>query len=151
VSVDVPSARPIASPRSTSSSATSHGNAFAANMATSAYAAGAMGPTGLGIGPSAGPPSDLRLAVPTPTAHPTTSWHQPQTHYSHDMSATRGSWDFPSAYPSASPATGLPSSAQSYQFPNRMPSMMGQPEMGDGGHFVPLQRYEDQSHQTTNG
>ncbi|KAK5175575.1 uncharacterized protein LTR77_000714 [Saxophila tyrrhenica] len=155
IGLEHPHSRPIASPHSTSSSATSHGNAYAANMATSAYALPAMGPTGLGIGPSAGPPSDLRLTVPTSATHETTSWHQPSAHYSSDLSATRGSWDYPHTYLSASPATGLPSSAQSYQFANRIPSLSAHPGIADTARFVPLQQYEDhqqqQGHPTPTG
>ena len=149
VGIEQPQTRPVASPLSTSSSATSHGNAYAASMATHAYAANVMGPSGLGIGPAAGP-QDLRLTVPVSAAHQTTSWHQPSATYSTDLSATgRGSWEFPSTYMHASPATGLPSSAHSYQYSDRVPSLTSQAVMPAQARFVPLQHYEDQSHQTS--
>lgn len=85
----------------------------------------AMGPAGLGIGPSAGPPlpqQDLRLSVPVTTApaNQSTSWHQPAAHYSTDhLSATgRGAWFPADNYMNASPggvATGMPGQPQSYQ------------------------------------
>ena len=138
VAIEQPQTRPGASPLSTSSSATSHGNAYAANMV---YASQAMGATGLGIGAVAGPP-DLRLAVPATSQ--ATSWHQPSANYSSDISAVREHWPFPATYMTASPATGLPTTAQSYAY---SAAQSCPPQ----AHFVPLQRYEGQSQQTTNG
>ena len=151
VGIEQPHARPIASPLSTSSSATSHGNAYAPNLAAAVYNSQAMGPTGLGIGAATGPP-DLRLSVPVTVTSQATSWHQPSVNYSSDLSATgRGSWDFPGTYYSASPATGLPTSAQSYPYSERLSSLTGQP-LPQQARFVPLHGYEDQSHHpTTNG
>ena len=150
--------RPTASPHSTSSSsATSHTNAYAANLAPTAYAPSPMsvggggGSAGLGIGT----PADLRLTVPAPVS--ATSWHQPP-YPPQDMSlsARTEGWAFPTpqTYLSASPATGLPSSAHAYAFPARMPATSM--ALSDTGRFVPLQ-YEDGTgahhhhHQTSSG
>lgn len=65
--------RPAASPRSTSSAATSHGHAYATGMTSQSYAPHTAGSAGMGLGPSAGPPADLRLGGQTPA-----SWQQPQ-------------------------------------------------------------------------
>jgi hypothetical protein len=144
VGIEQPQTRPIASPLSTSSSATSHGNAFAPNIAANVYSTQAMGPTGLGIGTPAGPP-DLRLAVPVTATSQATSWHQPSANYTSDLSATgRGSWDFPGTYLTASPATGMPTSAQSYQYATAQ-------SCPPQARFVPLQGYETHNHQTSNG
>lgn len=143
VAIEQPQTRPMASPLSTSSSATSHGNAYAPNMAANVYSSQAMGPTGLGIGAVAAPP-DLRLTVPLTATSQATSWHQPAANYASDLSAGRGSWDFPGAYMSASPATGLPTTAQSYPYSTAQ-------HIPPQARFVPLQSYEAQSHQTTNG
>jgi hypothetical protein len=144
VGIEQPQTRPIASPLSTSSSATSHGNAFAPNIIANVYSTQAMGPTGLGIGTPAGPP-DLRLAVPVTATSQATSWHQPSANYTSDLSATgRGSWDFPGTYLTASPATGMPTSAQSYQYATAQ-------SCPPQARFVPLQGYETHNHQTSNG
>ena len=149
VGIEQPQARPVASPMSTSSSATSHGNAYAASMTANAYASSTMGAAGLGIGPAAGP-QDLRLTVPVSAANQTTSWHQPSAIYSTDLSASgRGSWNFPGPYMTASPATGMPSSVPSYQYSDRVPSLTSQAIMPTQARFVPLQDYEVQSHQTS--
>ncbi|KAK5138583.1 hypothetical protein LTR08_000171 [Meristemomyces frigidus] len=151
-------ARPGASPQSTTSSATSHGHAahaYPPAMTTNAYSPHVAAPSGLGIGPSAGPP-DLRLAVPFPAASQTTSWHQPSAHYAHDLSSTlrtpSTTWDFGGSYMSSSPATGLPSSAQAYQYQAtqmRFPSLTSQTAPPLEHRFVPLQDYEDHSQPTT--
>lgn len=145
--------RPAASPLSTSSSATSHGHAYAPNMPNT-YSTQPVASAGLGIGLSA--PPDLRLTVPSvpvTTTNQTTSWHTPSANYSNDLSGTgRGNWEFGGGYMGPSPATGLPSSAQSYNYaPPRVPSLTGQPPtMPNDGRFVPLQDYGPHSHQTSN-
>ncbi|CAK4033931.1 Hypothetical predicted protein [Lecanosticta acicola] len=145
--------RPAASPRSTSSSATSHGHAYAAqSMQASMYPPHAVGVAGLGIGPSAGHPSshpDLRLAVPTSAGAQTTSWHQPSSHYTSDMAAGRG-WDFGGGYMGASPAaTGLPGTAPAYPYQQRIPSLTGPAAMPAEARFVPLHDYEGQGQPTS--
>ncbi|KAK4544622.1 hypothetical protein LTR36_004194 [Oleoguttula mirabilis] len=160
--------RPVASPRSTSSSVTSQGHAahvYASSMTTNAYSPHVAAPIGLGLGPSAGPPTtDMRLAVSAVSAAgQTTSWHQPSAHYSHDLSSTTTfrtpstSWDFGGSYMSSSPVTGLPTSAQAYQYQpqpaqqqqQRFPSLTSQTGMPTENRFVPLQDYEDQSQPTS--
>lgn len=166
--------RAAASPRSTPSSGTSHAvHAYApAAMPNTTYPpahahahAGALGPasSGLGIGPSADPP-DLRLAVPVSAAGQTTStsWHQPSASYSSDLSSaatlrtpSTGTWDYTGAnyLPSStiSPATGLPSSAQAYNYQSmRFPSLTSQAPMpNEHTRFVPLQGYQEQSQPST--
>ncbi|KAI7187950.1 hypothetical protein KC363_g5727 [Hortaea werneckii] len=163
--------RAAVSPRSTSSSTTSHAahGYPSAVLPTNAYspAHGHIGTPvtaagGLGLGPSAGPP-DLRLAVPGSTASSTTlpSWHQPSTHYSSDLSSSAtlrtpstGTWDFGGNYlhgSAVSPATGLPSSAQAYDYqPARFSTLTGQSTMPtEHTRFVPLQYYGDQSQPTS--
>jgi hypothetical protein len=177
-------ARAVASPRSTSSSAGSHGHAYAPAMVTSATAyspihggaVSAGGTTGLGIGPSAGAPPDLRLtsvpSVPGPGHQQTTSWHQPQGTYSSDLSATgsmaanRASWDFNSSYLGSSPATGLPSSVHAFQYQQHTPQAVQTPQQQrypsltsisqsglmpmstpvEAHRFVPLQGYDEHHH-----
>ena len=139
--------RHIASPHSTASSAASHGHVYAPAMTANAgpYSTNAMGPTGLGIGPSAGPPPDLRLSVPVTTAaNQATSWHQPSTHYSSDFSAG-GPWFPADSYVNASPATG---SAQSYQSYQRMPPMNAHPMSADG-RLMPLHEYDSRGQPTS--
>ncbi|KAI7120749.1 hypothetical protein KC324_g18440 [Hortaea werneckii] len=163
--------RAAASPRSTSSSTTSHAahgypsavlptNAYSpahGHIGTPVTAAGS-----LGLGPSAGPP-DLRLAVPGSTASSTTlpSWHQPSAHYPSDLSSSAtlrtpstGTWDFGGDYlhgSAVSPATGLPSSAQAYDYqPARFSALTGQATVPtEHTRFVPLQYYGDQSQPTS--
>lgn len=149
--IDQQQQRHIASPHSAaSSSAASHGHAYAPVMGGASYPPNAMGPgaAGLGIGPSAGPPPpppDLRLTVPATTQ--ATSWHQPSAHYSSDLSASahRAAW-FPTDYMSAaaaSPAAGMPGSAQSYQSYARMPAPMSAQSMPAGdSRLMPLHDYD---------
>jgi len=164
--------RPLASPRSPSSSATSHAaHAYpTAVMTTNTYSpahiAAPHHATGLGIGPSAGPPADLRLAVPGAAASQTTSmtsWHQPSAHYSSDLSSAStlrtpsSAWDYGGSYMSStSPATGLPGSVQAYNYhlPSsqtmRFPSLTGPGGMRTTEHrFVPLHDYEGHGQPTT--
>ncbi|KAK5121595.1 hypothetical protein LTR85_004767 [Meristemomyces frigidus] len=159
--------RPGASPRSTSSSVASHGHAahaYASVMTTNAYSPHVAAPAGLGLGPSQGTPADLRLAVPAVSAAgQTTSWHQPSAHYSHDLSSTTNtllrtpstSWEYGGGYMSSSPATGLPTTAQAYQYQPAQhhqlpfPSLTSQTAMATGNRFVSLQAYEDQSQPTS--
>ncbi|KAK6438232.1 hypothetical protein LTR95_005576, partial [Oleoguttula sp. CCFEE 5521] len=154
----------------TSSSSASH--AYATAMTTQSYAGGSAG---LGIGPSAGPP-ELRLAVPGVGGNQTAAWHQqtPASHYSTSAtdlsgtgSAARGnSWDYGSYTLAASPATGLPHSAQtpSYQdmssahIPqmhpqHRQPSygMSQPPHALPEGRFLPLYDQGATSQQTSSG
>lgn len=155
--------RPIASPLSTSSSIP---HAYATTMTTQGYAGGSAG---LGIGPSAGPP-DLRLTVPGAGAghQHTASWHQPgASHYSSSAtdlsgsgSGARGaSWDFGS-YMGASPATGLPGSAQAAQYQYGMSTASGQQRVPslqqhhssqamNEGRFLPLYEQDNGSQQTS--
>ncbi|KAK1822886.1 hypothetical protein LTR12_002608 [Friedmanniomyces endolithicus] len=151
-----------ASPRSTSSSATSHAYAPAHTLVTtnaySPHATGSIASSSAGLGQLPLPP-DLRLAVPGAVAgeggHQTTSWHQPSAHYA-DMAAStqqqnRDAWEY-SSYISHSPATGLPGSAPSYgyqQQPMRLPSFSAQPAMSSEARFVPLHDYEDPGQPTT--
>lgn len=133
--MEQPRQRHAVSPHLEVTSAASHGHVYAPAMTANAgpYSTNAMGPAGLGLGPSAGHPPDLRLAVPVTTAaaNQTTSWHQPSAHYSSDPSATgREPWAFPASYMSAAPATGMPGSAQSYQS-YRMPPMNPQAMSAD--------------------
>jgi len=150
--------RPIASTLSASSSIP---HAYATTMTTQGYAGGSAG---LGIGPSAGPP-DLRLAVPG-AGHQTASWHQPgASHYSSSAtdlggsaSGARGaSWDFGS-YMGASPATGLPGSAQAAQYQygmstgsgqQRIPSLQHSSQAMNEGRFLPLYEQDEGSQQTS--
>ncbi|KAK3112918.1 hypothetical protein LTR53_010288 [Teratosphaeriaceae sp. CCFEE 6253] len=156
--------RPIgASPRSTSSSVTSHAAYAPSHSITttntySPHASGAFSSAGLGIGSSAGQIPDLRMAVPgaVAAASQTTSWHQPSAHYlemAAPQSQNRGTWDY-NTYLSNSPATGLPGSAPPYIYPPqqqhvRLPSFTAQPPMATEARFVPLHDYEDQSQPTT--
>ena len=155
--------RPIASPMGSSSSIP---HAYATTMTTQGYASGSAG---LGIGPSAGPP-DLRLAVPGAGAGQTASWHQPPvgaSHYSSSAtdlsgsaSGARGaSWDFGS-YMGASPATGLPGSAQAahYQYgmstasaqQQRIPSLQQHSsQVMNEGRFLPLYEQDEGGQQTS--
>lgn len=139
--------RSIISPRSSSSSATSHGHAYAppphmsANNMYGSHAAGLA----LGLGPAAGHP-DLRLSVPTSAGAQATSWHQPSPHYSSELAAAGRTWDF-GGYVGASPATGLPGSAQSYGYAQRVSSLTGAAAMPSETRFVPLHDYE--GHQPT--
>ncbi|KAK0894880.1 hypothetical protein LTR91_023929 [Friedmanniomyces endolithicus] len=151
-----------ASPRSTSSSATSHAYAPAHTLVTtnaySPHATDSIASSSAGLGQLPLPP-DLRLAVPGAVAgaggHQTTSWHQPSAHYA-DMAAStqqhnRDAWEY-SSYISHSPATGLPGSAPSYgyqQQPMRLPSFSAQPAMSSEARFVPLHDYEDPGQPTT--
>ncbi|KAK4506027.1 hypothetical protein PRZ48_003992 [Zasmidium cellare] len=140
--------RPAASPRSTSSSAASHGHAYAPPaMPHNVYSPHAAGAQGLGVGPPAGP-ADLRLAVPTSAGAQTTSWHQPAAHYSSDLAAGGRGWDF-GGYLSAAPATGLPGTAHSYPYQQRIPSLTGPAAMPSEARFVPLHDYESQSQPTS--
>lgn len=137
--------RIAASPRSTTNSAPPNAYAPVSNLAV--YTANASGSAGLGLSVSAGPP-DLRLTVPGTGTAQTTSWHQPSAHYSSDPSATgRASWDF-GQYFDASPATGLPGSAQSLHYQQRMPSI-SQPASMAETKFVPLQDYQDYGQRTS--
>lgn len=134
--------RPAVSPHSQSSSTASHGHAYApVHMQHSAYPPHAAGAAGLGAGPSA----DLRIAVPTSAGAQTTSWHQPAAHYASDL-ATGGTWDF-RTYMGASPATGLPGSAQSYPYQQRISSLTGPGAMSEHTRYSD---YDGQSHPTTN-
>ena len=144
VGIEHPQQRPVASPHSTTSSATSLGRAYAPTMTTNAYTPQSMGSSVLGLGPSAAPP-DLRLTLPVSGVSQSTSWHP---HYSTDLSGP-GNWNFGGGYPSASPATGLPSSAQTIQYTPRFPSLTNQPAMPVEARFVPLQTYEGQGQQTS--
>jgi hypothetical protein len=111
-----------------------------------------------GFGPSAGPP-DLRLTVPG------AGGYQPASHYSSsDLSAAssagRGnSWDF-GTYISASPATGLPGSAQAthYQFgigagqpqQQRISTISAHSAQSvNEGRFLPLYDQDEASQQTS--
>ena len=155
----------MASPLSTTS-ASSH--AYATAMTTQAYTGGSAG---LGVGPSAGPP-DLRLAVPGAGGHQTASWHRPAsvsqygstaTDLSGSASAVQSSpWDFGTYNIGASPATGLPSSAQAtgYQYnignpaqtqQQRLPSYAAtqNPQAMTEGRFLPLYDQEGGSQQTS--
>jgi len=135
--------RPIASPHSASGAVASHAHAYASSPGP--YTTNAMGSAGIGLGPSAGPP-DLRLAVPVTTSQ-TTSWHQPSAHYSHDL--VRGSWDYSGGYMSASPATGMPGSAQAYSYhQQRIPPMSGH-AMASDSRTMHLHNYDDQSQQVS--
>lgn len=140
--------RPAASPRSTTSSTTSHGHAYVPTITSSAYTSHVVTPAaGLGIGPSAGTPQDLRLTVPV-SASQTTSWHQPSTNYG-PAELPRSSWEF-TPYLSTSPATGLPGSAQSYQYQqHRFPPLASHAGLPTEGRFLPLHDYDGQSHPTT--
>jgi len=166
--------RPAASPHSTSSSATSHANAYQSALATHhGYMPHVpVGPTGLDVGlaQSSGGHPDLRLTVPGAgagsTAGQTTSWHQPSTHYSSDLlSASRdrgASRDFAS-YMSSTPvpiaggasggSAGIQASAQySQQYaPVRACALTSQAAQSGtaDARFVPLQDYEEQSQQTS--
>lgn len=138
--------RTIASPHSTSSSTASHGHAYApAHMQHSAYPPHAAGAAGLG--PSAGPP-DLRIAVPTSAGAQTTSWHQPAAHYTSDLAGGGGTWDF-RTYMGASPATGLPGSAQSYPYQQRISSLTGPGAMQEHTRFASMHEYDSHSQPTT--
>ena len=139
--------RPAASPRSASSSA-SHSHVYAQpQMQHTVYSPhgmphGAM-PAGLGIGPSPGHP-DPRLSVPTSAGAQTTSWHQPSAHYGSDLGYSTFSGYL------ASPATGLPGTAQqSYNYQQRIPSLTGPTAMPAEARFVPLQDYEGQGQPTS--
>lgn len=155
--------RPVASPRSASSSAPSHGqtaHAYAPIITTSAYSPAHVGPSGVagfGLGPSAGP-TELRVAVPVSTASQTTAWHpSPATFPSDVASHNRVSFDWNYSL-SSSPATGLPGVAQAYQFQpqpqpqQRFPSLTSQagtlPTI-EAHRFVPLHEYEEQSQPTS--
>lgn len=128
-------------------------HAYASAMTTQAYAGGSAG-----YGPSAGPP-DLRLTVPA------AGGYQPASHYStSELSAVsnggRGnSWDF-GTYISASPATGLPGSAQAthYQYgigagqpqQQRVSSLAAHSAQSmNEGRFLPLYDQEEASQQTS--
>jgi len=133
--------RTAASPRSTSSSIASQGHAYAAaHMQHGAYPTHAAGTAGLSAGPSAGPP-DLRIAVPTSAGAQSTSWHQPAAHYTSDLAGAGGTWDFRS-YMGASPATGLPGTAQSYPYQQRISSLTGPGAMPEHARFAPLHGYD---------
>ncbi|KAF2212975.1 hypothetical protein CERZMDRAFT_40190, partial [Cercospora zeae-maydis SCOH1-5] len=87
---------------------------------------------GLGIGPSGHP--DPRLSVPT------SAGAQP-IHYSSELGYSNFSY-------LASPATGLPGTAQqSYAYQQRIPSLTGPTTVPAEARFVPLQDYE--GHQTS--
>lgn len=139
--------RPLASPRSASSS-TSHGHAFATpQIPQQMYTPHAGMPTGLGIGPSAGQ-ADARLTVPTSAGAQATSWHQPSAHYASDLAGTGRDWSF-SGYLS-SPATGLPGTAQSYApYQHRIPSLTGPASIPAEARFVSLQDYEGHGQPTS--
>ncbi|KAF2771824.1 hypothetical protein EJ03DRAFT_9591 [Teratosphaeria nubilosa] len=157
--------RPGASPHSTTGSATSHGHAphaYGPAMVTSSCAYPPMGASsGVGIGPSGGPP-DLRLGVSVSDAGHSTSWHQPQAAYSSDLSAARqnsASWEY-NSYLAGSPATGLPSSAHAYayqqphmsqspRYPSLTSTQAGMLPTMEAGRFVPLQDYEAHHGQPT--
>jgi hypothetical protein len=130
---------------------TAPSHAYASAMTTQAYAGGSAG-----FGPSAGPP-DLRLSVPG------AGGYQPASHYSSsDLSAAssaggRGnSWDF-GTYISASPATGLPGSAQATQYQYGIGA--GQPQQQrvssisaqsvNEGRFLPMYDQDEASQQTS--
>ena len=136
--------RAAASPRSTSSSAASHGHAYAPPaMPHNVYSPHGAGAQGLGVGP----PSDLRLSVPTSAGAQTTSWHQPAAHYNSDLAGGGRGWDF-GGYLTA-PATGLPGTAHSYPYQQRIPSLTGPAAMPSEARFVPLHDYESQSQPTS--
>ncbi|KAL9534069.1 hypothetical protein SMMN14_01919 [Sphaerulina musiva] len=134
--------RSAASPRSASSSA-SYTHVYApSQMQHNVYSPHGM-PTGLGIGPSAGHP-DPRLSVPTSAGAQATSWHQPSGHYASDL----GYSNFTGYL--ASPATGLPGTAQqSYGYQQRIPSLTGPTAMPAEARFVPLHDYESQGQPTS--
>lgn len=133
---------------------TAPSHAYASAMTTQAYAGGSAG-----FGPSAGPP-DLRLAVPG------AGGYQSATHYnSSDLSAASGaargnSWDF-GTYISASPATGLPGSAQATQYQygigagqaqqQRISTLAAQHSAHsmNEGRFLPLYDQNEASQQTS--
>ncbi|KXT08765.1 hypothetical protein AC579_4930 [Pseudocercospora musae] len=141
--------RAAASPRSASSSAASHSHVYAPPPMPNPYSPHAAMQSGLGIGSSAAY-SDPRLAVPTSAGAQTTSWHQPSAHYSTDLSGTRQDWSFGvGQYLSASPATGLPGTAQSYPYQQRIPSLTGPAAMPAEARFVPLHDYETHSQPTS--
>ncbi|GAB7359042.1 hypothetical protein MBLNU230_g5114t1 [Neophaeotheca triangularis] len=159
------SQRRAVSPRSTSSSAPSHGHAYPPSMSTHVYSPHApIGSAGVGLGlgpqPSAGPP-ELRLAVPgavSDSTGQTTSWHQPSTHYSNDLSASasaaRGSsWDFAAYMPINTPISGagLPGSTQyAQQYPtSRVPSLSSATALPSDGRFAPLHDYDETGQQTS--
>lgn len=135
--------RHVASPHSTASSAASHGHVYAPGP----YSTAAMGPGGLGIGPSAGPSADPRLAVPVTTAaNQTTSWHQPSAHYSNDLSSS-GRWYGATDYLHAAPATGMPGSG-AYQSYQRFPPMTSQ-SMAADVRLMPLHEYDSPGQPTS--
>lgn len=116
-------------------------------MTTQAYAGSA------GFGPSAGPP-DPRLTVP--------GGYQSQyapSDLSAASSAGRGnSWDF-GTYISASPATGLPGSAQATQYQygigagqasQQRVSTLAAQSMNEG-RFLPMYEQAEGSQQTSTG
>ncbi|CAK1361109.1 hypothetical protein CB0940_03482 [Cercospora beticola] len=121
--------RTAASPRSASSSAASHHAYAPPQMSHNVYHGM---PAGLGIGPSGHP--DPRLSVPT------SAGAQPM-HYSSELGYSNFSY-------LASPATGLPGTAQqSYAYQQRIPSLTGPTTIPAEARFVPLQDYE--GHQTS--
>ncbi|PPJ58902.1 hypothetical protein CBER1_04440 [Cercospora berteroae] len=121
--------RTAASPRSASSSAASHHAYAPPQMSHNVYHGI---PAGLGIGPSGHP--DPRLSVPT------SAGAQPM-HYSSELGYSNFSY-------LASPATGLPGTAQqSYAYQQRIPSLTGPTTIPAEARFVPLQDYE--GHQTS--
>ncbi|EGP84082.1 uncharacterized protein MYCGRDRAFT_96263 [Zymoseptoria tritici IPO323] len=120
-------------------------NAYALHHGTTGGISVSAAGLGLGLGPSAGPPGDLRISLPTSAgAAQATSWHQPAAHYATDMSAATGggrSWDF-GGYIGASPATGLPGTMQSYPYHQRVPPLTGPGAMPEHAKFVPLHDYQ---------
>lgn len=140
-----------ASPRSTSSSI-----AYPSSNLADAYSPHMGVPGGMSIGPSmmgAALPPDLRLTMPTVAgAAQATTWSNPAARYSTDLSAsTSRSLIDCGGYLSSSPATGLPSSAQSLHFPaHGYPApLTAQPGLPTEARFVSLQDYEDAGHPTT--
>ncbi|KAI5368154.1 hypothetical protein Slin15195_G032880 [Septoria linicola] len=137
--------RAAASPRSASSSA-SHSHVYAPpQMTHNMYAAHVNSHAAMaaGLGPSAQGHPDPRLAVPTSAgAQTTASWHQPSVHYAPDLGYSNFSY-------LASPATGLPGTAQqSYGYQQRIPSLTGPSAMPAEARFVPLD-YESQGQPTS--
>ena len=135
----------IASPHSPVSAAPSRSHAYASTPIH--YPTHSLSSTGLGIGSLAGTP-DLRLSVPSTGVNQPTSWHQPTSQvYCNDLGISgRGSWDFNSGYAMTPPATGMPA-VSSYPYPaythsHRISNMPFE------GRFVPLQDFEDHSHDT---
>lgn len=152
--------RAITSPRSTSSSGTSHGNLYAPSHAMpSVYSPHPSLPVtsaGLRTGPSPVASADLRLAVPQlSAASQAGSWPAPTVpHYTPNFSSTpqepRASLDYNNPYVGNAPATGLPSANQAYGCQQtRVPSFTQHPGMTAEPRFVALQEYEERGQPTS--